>query len=102
MATPQSTSSADAPAKSHAGRAGRRLQFTASPTQVRLLRQAALTAGKPVSAFVADSSCAAAYQLLMENPDFLLDDPDWEHFLTLLGQPISEKDHLRELLQSDG
>lgn len=78
------------------------MQFTATPTQERLLRQAALTAGKPVGAFVADSCCAAAYQLLINRPDFLLDDPDWEHFLKLLGQPAGEKDRLKELLQSDG
>lgn len=78
------------------------MQFTATPKQERLLRQAALTAGKPVSTFVADSSCAAAYQLLIHRPDFLLDDPDWEHFLDLLGQPADAKDRLKELLQSDG
>jgi uncharacterized protein (DUF1778 family) len=98
MSSPQSS----AAAKRAGNRAGRRMQFTASPTQERVLRQAARTAGKPVSAFVADSSCAAAYQLLMNRPDFLLDDPDWEHFLNLLGQSPQEKDQLKALLQSDG
>lgn len=87
-----------APAK----RAGRRMQFTADPLQERVLRRAAAAVGKPVGAFVAERSSAAAYQMLIESPDFQLDDPDWEHFLGLLGLPVGEKDHLRALLQSDG
>lgn len=98
MSSPHST----AATRRTNNRAGRRMQFTATPTQERVLRQAAHSAGKPVSAFVADSSCAAAYELLMHRPDFLMDDPDWEHFLNLLGQPPQEKDRLKALLQSDG
>lgn len=82
--------------------AGSRLQFTASPTQVRLLKEAARNAGKPVSAFVAQSSCAAAFTALARDPDATLDDAAWEHFLELLGQPAGEAPRLRALLQSDG
>lgn len=101
MTAPQLSPTSPAPPDLRPG-VRRRVQFSARPAQMRLLRQAALTAGKSVSAFVAESSCAAAYRLLIDNPDFLLDDPDWEHFLSLLGQPVSEKDTLRHLLQGDG
>lgn len=76
----------------------KRLQVTVTAAQHRLLRQAAMTSGKSVSAFIAETASAAAYSLLADNPDFLLDDPDWEHFLGLLGHPPSELDALRDLL----
>jgi uncharacterized protein (DUF1778 family) len=75
-----------------------RMQLRATPAQRRVIRQAAVSAGKSMNAFVLDSACAAAYQLLAERPDFLMDDPDWEHFLTLLGQPAEDKERLKALL----
>lgn len=90
----------DSPRKRGGG--ARRMQFTASATQARLLRQAAMATGEPVSKFVAHSSCAAAFQTLVRNLDNPLDDAAWEHFLALLGQPAAEMTRLRALLQSDG
>ncbi|HEY0833076.1 MAG TPA: DUF1778 domain-containing protein [Azospirillum sp.] len=75
-----------------------RVQLRATPAQRRVIRQAAVSAGKSMNAFVLDSACAAAYQMLADRPDFLMDDPDWEHFLDLLGQPAGEKDCLKALL----
>ncbi|HYD67869.1 DUF1778 domain-containing protein [Azospirillum sp.] len=75
-----------------------RVQLRATPAQRRVIRQAAASAGKSMNAFVLDSACAAAYQMLADRPDFLMDDPDWEHFLTLLGQPAEDKERLKALL----
>ncbi len=75
-----------------------RVQLRATPAQQRLLKQAAAAAGVPLGRFVMDNACSAAYRLLAERPDFLMDDPDWEHFLGLLDQPSSELTHLKKLL----
>jgi uncharacterized protein (DUF1778 family) len=78
------------------------LEITVTARQARLLRQAAMTSSVAVENFIADSACAAAYSLLVDHPEFLLDDPDWEHFLSLLDQPASELDELKTLLETDG
>lgn len=75
-----------------------RMQLRASPAQRRVLRQAAVSAGRSVNAFVLDSACAAAYQRMAGQPGFVMDDPDWEHFLGLLGRTDGEKEELRALL----
>ena len=75
-----------------------RMQLRARPAQRRVLRQAAASSARSVNAFVLDSACAAAYQMLADQPGFVMDDPDWEHFLALLGRTAGEKDVLRALL----
>ncbi|WP_448188962.1 type II toxin-antitoxin system TacA family antitoxin [Azospirillum sp. sgz301742] len=75
-----------------------RMQLRASPAQRRVLHRAAASSARSVNAFVLDSACAAAYQMLAGQPDFVMDDPDWEHVLGLLGRTAGEKEELRALL----
>lgn len=75
-----------------------RLQFRATPAQRRVIRHAAAAGGVSVNAYILDTVCAAAYERVAERLDIPLDDPDWDHFLELLGQPTSSRDELRTLL----
>jgi uncharacterized protein (DUF1778 family) len=75
-----------------------RMQLRARPAQRRILRQAAAASARSVNAFVLDSACAAAYQMLADRSGFAMEDPDWEHFLALLGRTADEKERLRALL----
>lgn len=79
-----------------------RLQFRASPAQRRVIRHAAAAAGKSMNAFVLDTACAAAYQVMAEQLDFPLNDLDWDHFLDLLGHTGGSREELRALLCDRG
>lgn len=75
-----------------------RMTLRASPAQRRVLRQAAASSGRSMNAFVLDSACAAAYQKVAGHADFVMEDPDWEHILALLGRTAGDKDTLGGLL----
>lgn len=77
------------------------LQLLLSARQTRLLRQAAMTSGYSLDQYITNSACVAAYTLLTHCPEFLMDDPDWEHFLSLLDQPPSELPALKSLLNAE-
>jgi uncharacterized protein (DUF1778 family) len=74
------------------------LHLRATPAQHRALRQAAVSSGRTMTAFVLDSACATAYQRLAGQPDVPMLDADWEHVLGLLGRVGADRDRLRALL----
>lgn len=78
-----------------------RLHLRASSAQRRVIRHAAAAAGVSVNSFVLDTVCAAAYQQMATRLDIPLDDPDWDHFLGLLGQPGTSRGELQALLYEE-
>lgn len=74
------------------------LHLRATPAQHRVLKHAAGSSGRTMTAFVLDSACAAAYQRLAGQPDFAMQDADWEHVLGLLGRSAADRERLCALL----
>jgi uncharacterized protein (DUF1778 family) len=65
-----------------------------------LLKRAALAQGKTVSAYVLDSSLAAAAEALADRREFRLTAKQYDAFVAALDAPIKAKPRLDRLLQS--
>jgi uncharacterized protein (DUF1778 family) len=65
-----------------------------------LLKRAALAQGKTVSAYVLDSSLAAAAAALADRREFRLTAKQYDAFVAALDAPVKAKPRLDRLLQS--
>ncbi len=79
-----------------------RISLRATPSQRRMLEQAAEAAGKTLTAFVLDAAALEAQRALLDRRFFVLDDAQWARFIEALDEPVTERPRLRRLLNTPG
>jgi uncharacterized protein (DUF1778 family) len=77
-----------------------RLEVRLSPTAKSLLKRAALSKHKTVSAFVLDSGLAAAAEALADRREFALTAKQFQAFAAALDAPTKRKPRLEKLLKT--
>lgn len=77
-----------------------RLEVRLSPTAKDLLKRAALSKHKTVSAFVLDSGLAAAAEALADRREFALTAKQFQAFAAALDAPTKRKPRLEKLLKT--
>ena len=75
-----------------------RIQLRASPSEKRLLQEAANTLKKTLSEFILIASVTEAEIALSERTRFVLDSDRWSKFIELLERPVTARPALKELL----
>lgn len=75
-----------------------RLTARATPAQDRLLRRAAAASGRSLSAFLVESACAAAAEVLVRHPDLPAENAELQRMLEILQQPPGNLPELKALL----
>jgi len=76
-----------------------RLELRASPGQAAVIRQAANTTDKTVTAFILDAATLEAQRALADRRLFRLDSTRWQRFLNALDRPAKEKPRLSKLMR---
>ncbi len=79
-----------------------RISLRATPSQRRMLEQAAEAAGKTLTAFVLDAAALEAQRALLDRRFFALDEAEWARFIEALDEPVTERPRLRRLLNTPG
>ncbi len=77
-----------------------RLSIFASAREETLIREAAAVSGRSVTAFVLNSACRTAEQILADWRQFVVDDAAWARFMEALDRPMAVKPRLQELLET--
>ena len=75
-----------------------RIQLRASPSEKRLLQEAAHISKKTLSEFILEKSVIEAEIALSQRTRFVLDSERWSRFIDLLERPIATKPALKKLL----
>lgn len=75
-----------------------RISLRATPSQRRMLEQAAEASGKTLTAFVLDAASLEAQRALLDRRFFALDEGAWARFVQALDEPVTERPRLRRLL----
>ena len=83
---------------SSATRKDERIDLRLSRSAKVMLQQAAAVRHKTVSEFVLDSGLASAAETLADRQMFLLDDNQWQTFVSALDGPSAPKPGLEKLL----
>lgn len=84
---------------SHASdKATERLNLRATKRQARLLEMAAKETQAKLSAFIIESSCSRAEEVLASKQHFEVKPPEWKQFMAALDRPPQQKAALRRLL----
>jgi len=81
-------------------RKGERIDLRLSRPAKLMLQQAAALRHKTVTEFVLDSGLASAAEALADRQAFLLDDDQWQAFVSALDGPETAKPALEKLLGS--
>ena len=79
-----------------------RISIRASARERSMIEQAAVAAGKTMTAFLLDAGRSEAERTLADQRRFLLDSEQWEKFSAALERPVVEKSRLRALLETSG
>lgn len=85
------------PARKSEGREDR-ISLRATPSQRRVLEQAAEATGKTLTSFILDAASIEAQRALADRRVFLLDDEQWARFVEALDRPAHPGPRLRRLL----
>ena len=75
----------------------RRFQLRATVSEETLIKVAADRQGINVTEFIMRSACEKAEQTLADQTRFVLDEKQWEAFMTALDRPAKHKPRLRQL-----
>jgi len=75
-----------------------RVDVRMTPSAKHMLQQAAVASHKTLTEFLLDSGLHAAHDTLADRRTFVLDDQQWDAFLTALDAPPADNPRLRELL----
>jgi len=75
-----------------------RIQLRTSPSEKRLLQEAADTSKKTLSEFILVASVTEAEIALSQRSRFVLDSDRWSKFIEMLERPVTAKPALRKLL----
>ena len=76
-----------------------RIDIRTTPNVKRLLQEAAVVANKTVTEFLLDSALAQAAEVLADRRLFLLDDKQWQEFMTALDAPPRPMPRMKRLLR---
>ncbi|MDD5273627.1 MAG: DUF1778 domain-containing protein [Methylovulum sp.] len=76
-----------------------RIDIRTTPRVKRTLQDAASVTSKTVSEFLLDSALTRAAEVLADRRLFLLDDDQWEEFMTALDAPPPPMPRLEKLLR---
>ena len=76
-----------------------RIDIRTTPRVKRALQDAASVTSKTVSEFLLDSALTRAAEVLADRRLFLLDDDQWEEFMTALDAPPPPMPRLEKLLR---
>lgn len=76
-----------------------RIDIRTTPRVKRALQDAATVTSKTVSEFLLDSALTRAAEVLADRRLFLLDDGQWEEFMTALDAPPPPMPRLEKLLR---
>jgi uncharacterized protein (DUF1778 family) len=76
-----------------------RIDIRTTPRVKRALQDAASVTSKTVSEFLLDSALTRAAEVLADRRLFLLDDDQWEEFMTALDAPSPPMPRLEKLLR---
>ena len=76
-----------------------RLELRASPRQAAVIRQAATTMDKTVTAFILDAATLEAQRALADRRLFSLNSARWQRFLSALDRPEREIPRLTQLMK---
>ena len=79
-------------------RATERLNLRATKRQTVLLEMAAKESQAKLSAFIIESSCSRAEEVLASKKHFELKPAGWNQFMAALDRAPQQKPHLRKLL----
>lgn len=74
-----------------------RLGLRATLEQEAVLRKAAAVANKSLTQFILDSAYQAAEQTLLDQKLFLVDENQYQDFLTMLDEPPKENEGIKAL-----
>jgi uncharacterized protein (DUF1778 family) len=74
-----------------------RWDFRVDPDTDRLVRQAAQTAERTLTDFVVDAAVVEAERLLADRRQFVLDDEQWQRFVTSLDRSPQDNPGLAKL-----
>ncbi|MBI4189270.1 MAG: DUF1778 domain-containing protein [Betaproteobacteria bacterium] len=86
--------------KSNVKRKEERIDLRLSRRAKVLLQHAAAVRHKTVTDFVLESGLTAATETLADRREFLLDDKQWQAFITALDAPLKPKPRLKRLLKT--
>jgi uncharacterized protein (DUF1778 family) len=76
-----------------------RIDIRTTPGVKRVLQDAASTSSKTVSEFLLDSALSKAAEVMADRRLFLLNDEQWEAFMTALDSPPKPMPRLERLFQ---
>lgn len=76
-----------------------RIDLRTTPRVKHTLQNAATVSSKTVSEFLLDSALASAAEVLANQRLFMLDDEQWENFMTALDAPPPPMPRLERLLK---
>lgn len=75
-----------------------RVDLRMTPAAKRMLQHAAAAANKSLTEFLLDSGLHAAHDTLADRRTFVLDQRQWDEFITALDAPPADNPRLRALL----
>ena len=75
-----------------------RVDLRMTPAAKRMLQHAATAANKSLTEFLLDSGLHAAHDTLADRRTFVLDERQWDEFITALDEPPADNPRLRALL----